>query len=348
MNEIDINFLNCTEQGGCSAKFDPSALEILVRGLPGLKDDRLIVGTQTHDDAAVWKLNDEVAIISTTDFFPPCCSNAYDFGQIAAANALSDIYAMGGEAIMALNLVMYPADKMPFSGLQQILRGGADKIKEAGAVLAGGHTISDHPPKYGLAVTGVVHPEKIVANSGAQPGDVLILTKPLGTGALVAGKKVGIAKEEDFQLAIHWMKMLNRQASRLMQEFIIRGGTDITGFGLLGHGLRMAQASKVQLKLTLASVPIFPGVYDLLEQGCIPGGAFRNQKFVAHHVQWSSNIKYNEKMILFDPQTSGGILMSVASNKVDPLVSELKKTYPATAVIGEVLVLEGEKYLAVE
>ncbi|MEI8347026.1 MAG: selenide, water dikinase SelD [Pseudomonadota bacterium] len=348
---FDIDLLDCTEQGGCSAKISPQQLEELVKNLPFVKDPNLLVGAETHDDAAVWKINEETAIIQTTDFFPPLCSHPYDFGQIAATNALSDVYAMGGEAILALNLVMFPSAKMPLEILQEILRGGADKLKEANVVMAGGHTIDDDIPKYGLAVTGIVHPQKVITNAAARPGDQLILTKPLGTGVMIAGKKIQEIKECDicYQDALKSMKLLNRVGAELMQKFHIRCATDITGFGLLGHALRMAQASDVCFKISSDALPLFNNAYQLVEKGCIPGGAFRNLKFVEKMTKGLSAIDYNLKMLMLDPQTSGGLLICTPPEKAVKLLDELRKNgYPLAQKIGEVIPCAGGIRLSID
>lgn len=207
MKTSDFDLLQTVDQGGCSAKLPAQLLDAIIRNIPILQDERLLVGTETHDDAAVWRVDDQTAIISTTDFFPPLCSDPYEFGQIAAANAMSDVFAMGGVAVMALNLVMFPSSKIDIAVLEEILKGGADKVAEARAVLAGGHTIDDYPPKYGLAVTGIVHPDSIITNSCAKAGEKLILAKPIGTGAISAGQRIGEVSQRDYQAALDTMKL---------------------------------------------------------------------------------------------------------------------------------------------
>ena len=334
---VDFDLMTTVEYGGCSAKLPASELEKLLSGLPVLSDDRLIIGNDTHDDAMVWKISEDTALISTTDFFPPVCSDPYEFGQIAAANSLSDVYAMGGRAISALNLVMFPSSKIPMEVLRDMLRGGADKCIEAGAVLGGGHTIDDYPPKYGLAVTGTVHPERIITNSAASPGDLLILTKALGTGVLAAGKRVGEARDEDFQAALESMKQLNKAAAGIMQDFYIRCATDITGFSLLGHAMKLSRESGVGLEIDSRSIPQLPGVYDLLDDGCIPGAAFRNLKYVEPATTFTPGVDYNLKMLAADAQTSGGILMCVPEEKASEVLELLKPEYSFAAVIGRVV-----------
>lgn len=329
--------MNTVEYGGCSAKLPADELEKLLSDIPVLSDKRLLVGTDTHDDASVWKINNETAIITTTDFFPPVCSDPYEFGQIAASNSLSDIYAMGGTAITALNLVMFPSKKIPMEVLREILKGGADTCIEAGVVLAGGHTIDDYPPKYGLAVTGTVHPDKIITNAEASPGDILILTKALGTGVLTAGKRIGEASGGDFQNALDSMKQLNRQAADIMQEFGVRCATDITGFSLLGHGMKLARESRVLFEFDSKSLPVLPGAYDLLDYGCIPGAAFRNISYVEDSVSFAADLDYNLKMLAADAQTSGGILLCAPIKDVPRILERLKMHYAQTSVVGRVL-----------
>jgi selenide,water dikinase len=272
-----FDLLTTVDQGGCSAKLPADQLAEVLKALPELRDDRLLVDASTHDDAGVYKLTDELAIIQTVDFFPPLCSDPYEFGQIAAANALSDVYAMGGQPITAMNIVMFPAFGIPLAVLGEILRGGMERVATAGAVMAGGHTIADSPPKYGLSVTGVVHPARVVTNAAARPGDALVLTKPIGTAILLAGPKTGLAAAGDVRAAMNSMKQLNREGAEVMQRHGVRAATDITGFSLLGHARGMARASGVTLRIRAADVPLLPGAFDLADAGCLPGACFRNQ-----------------------------------------------------------------------
>ncbi|MHC4405155.1 MAG: selenide, water dikinase SelD [Planctomycetota bacterium] len=340
--EPPFDLLSTAEYGGCSAKLSPDQLTEALKDLPSVDDDRILVGISNHDDAGVYRLTDEVAIIQTTDFFPPICSDPYTFGQIAAANALSDVFAMGGAAVTALNLVMFPREGVPLAVLREILRGGADKVHEAGAVVVGGHTIADEPPKYGLAVTGTVHPNRVITKANAKPGEVLVLTKPLGTGAVIAGQRIGEVRPSDYQAALDAMRLLNQAAAEVMQRFNVRCATDVTGFGLLGHCLETARASGVSLQIKAADVPVLPGAYELVEIGCIPGAAFRNQAFVEKDSHFSQDVGYNRKMLLLDPQTSGGLLMTVPQGIVHSVVEALRqKGYLGSAVIGEVLPYSG-------
>ena len=332
-----FDLLQTVEQGGCSAKLPAQLLDTIIKGIPVLKRQELLVGADTHDDAAVWKVNAETAIISTTDFFPPLCSDPYEFGQIAAANALSDVFAMGGVAIMALNLVMFPSSRIDIAVLEEILHGGADKVAEAGAALAGGHTIDDFPPKYGLAVTGTVHPDRIITNSCALPGEVLILAKPIGTGTIIAGQRLGEVQTCDYQAALDGMKLLNRKGAEVMRAHGIRCATDITGFGLLGHVYEMAAGSKVTVRLASTSVPLLEGAYDLVDMGCIPGASFRNLSYTDPHVRFQNGLDYNLKMLLVDAQTSGGLLISCPPEQEQALTAELREAgYPAAAAIGRI------------
>ncbi|MBI9101287.1 MAG: selenide, water dikinase SelD [Spirochaetales bacterium] len=341
-----FDLLTTVEYGGCSAKLPPGDLEELLKNIPILEDKNLLVGNDTHDDGSVYKISEDTAIITTTDFFPPICSDPYDFGQVAAANSLSDIYAMGGKAVTALNLVMFPSTKLDLGILKDIIRGGADKCIEADTVLAGGHTIDDYPPKYGLAVTGTVHPQKIITNDAARPGEVLILTKPLGTGVIIAGQRMNETTPEDYQGAIDSMKCLNKQAAVVMQKYGVRCATDITGFSLLGHGMKLGRASGVQLNIDSTKIPALSGALDLLELGCIPGASFRNLKYTESSVYFGDSLDYNLKMLCADAQTSGGILMCAPADKADEMVKELKEFYPWAEVIGEIV--ETDDGVAVE
>jgi selenide,water dikinase len=306
-----------------------------------MEDEKLVVDIETHDDAGVYMLRDDYALIQTTDFFPPVCSDAYDFGQIAAANALSDVYAMGGQVLTALNLMMFPAD-LPLEILKEILLGGQDKVLESGGVIAGGHTIADPIPKYGLAVTGWVHPDKLTTNDAAEPGDMLILTKPLGTGVVVAARRIDLCDEETYRAAIHNMKLLNREASAIMNEIGVKCATDITGFGLLGHLLKLATASDVSISVNASAVSALPRVMEFIEMGCIPGAAFRNLDYIEGSCHFDQGVDYNTKMLLLDAQTSGGILMCVKPEDAAGALEKLKaSTYPESCIIGEVTRKDG-------
>lgn len=334
---MEIDLLTLVEQGGCSAKLSAVELNEALAGLPKTTHENILVDIETHDDAGVFKIRDDYALITTTDFFPPVCSGAYDFGQIAAANALSDVYAMGGQVLTALNIVLFPAS-LPLFILKEILLGGHDKVAEAGGYILGGHTIADDIPKYGLAVTGWVHPNKIVTNAQAEPGDVLVLTKPIGTGIIISAHKNGLASTEAYNSAIESMKQLNGKGASIMNKFGVKAGTDITGFGLLGHALKMADGSKVSIQIDSAKVPFLTDVMELIDMGCIPGAAFRNQEFTDGHCVFEASVDYNHKMLVLDAQTSGGLLMSVKAKYVDEILVELKNAgYPSATVVGEVI-----------
>jgi selenide,water dikinase len=323
---MKIDLLQMVEYGGCSAKISPKQLEEILKYLPLPIDPNILVGIDTHDDAGVYKVNDDLALVLTTDFFPPVCSDPYEFGQIAAANSISDVYAMGGDPVLALNIMMFPAAKLPMEAYADIMKGGFDKATEAGVRIIGGHTIDDFPPKYGLAVVGYIHPDKIITNSGARPGDYLILTKPIGTGVILAGHRLGMASENDVTEAKRLMKLLNKSGAEVMIKHNIRGATDITGFGLAGHALKMAKASKVSLKINMKKVPLIGDAYRLIDDGCIPGASFRNLEYAEKNVDFESDLDYNLKMLAFDAQTSGGLFFSAPHDKVNEILGDLQNT----------------------
>ncbi len=307
----------------------------MLRYLPNMADERLLVGLNTSDDAAVYKLDDNTALISTLDFFTPVVDDPYDFGQIAAANAVSDVYAMGGTPFLALNIACFPAC-LPLEMLGRILQGGAEKIVEAGAVIAGGHSIDDDEPKYGLAVLGKVDPEKIVLNSGAKPGDLLILTKPLGSGIINTAIKGGLADKDTEARAISLMASLNRMAAEAMVTVGVNACTDITGFGFLGHAVEMARGSKVTLQIDSAGLPIIENTIQFADMGLIPGGAYSNREYLLGEINFVGKIDRSLEIILFDPQTSGGLLISVPEAKASRLINELTTRHTQAAVVGRV------------
>jgi selenide, water dikinase len=323
---MKIDLLQMVEYGGCSAKISPKQLEEILKYLPLPIDPNILVGIDTHDDAGVYKVNDDLALVLTTDFFPPVCSDPYEFGQIAAANSISDVYAMGGDPVLALNIMMFPAAKLPMEAYADIMKGGFDKATEAGVRIIGGHTIDDFPPKYGLAVVGYIHPDKIITNSGAKPGDYLILTKPIGTGVILAGHRLGMASENDITEAKRLMKLLNKSGTEVMKKHNIRGATDITGFGLAGHALKMAKASGVSLKINMKELPLIGDAYKLVDDGCIPGASFRNLEYAEKNIDFASDLDYNLKMIAFDAQTSGGLFFSAPHDKVNEILGDLQNT----------------------
>ena len=334
-----FDLLSTIEQGGCSAKLPAGLLSEVLKEFPVAVDPNLLVDVNTHDDAGVYRINSETALIFTTDFFPPICSDPFEFGEIAAANALSDVYAMGGTPLMALNLMMFSHERIPLEVFGEILKGGNEKVKEAGALIVGGHTIDDHPPKYGLAVIGTVHPEKLITNAGARPGEQLVLTKSIGTGALVSGEKNGLASHEDYRRGLAQMKRLNRYGAEIAVKYKISSMTDITGFGLAGHALKMAEASHSSFRIQTEKIPLLPGAYQVFEKGSIPGATFRNQEFTGDRAHFTRGVDYNLKMLVHDAQTSGGLLMTVNPDHADRVVRELKAGDPecGAVIIGEVL-----------
>jgi selenide,water dikinase len=345
---MKIDLLQMVEYSGCSAKISPKQLEEILKYLPLPADPNILVDIDTHDDAGVYRVNDELALVLTTDFFPPVCSDPYEFGQIAAANSISDVYAMGGDPVLALNIMMFPSAKLPMDAYAEILKGGFDKATEAGVRIIGGHTIDDFPPKYGLAVVGYIHPEKIITNAGAKPGDYLILTKPIGTGIIIAGQRLGMTDEKDIIEAKRLMKLLNNTGAAVMKKYNVRGATDITGYGLAGHALKMARSSNVSLNLKMNEVPLIGKTYNLVDEGCIPGASFRNLEYGEKDIEFALGLDYNLKMIAFDAQTSGGLLMSVDPEKVESLLADLHSAgLSSSAIIGEVTELQ-EKYLRIE
>ena len=304
--------------------------------LPQPDDKNLLVGINTADDAGVYKLTDEIALIQTVDFFTPIVDDPYIYGQIAAANSLSDVYAMGGRPITALNIVGFHQKFFPLDVLVEILTGGFDKATEAGTVIVGGHTIMDEELKYGLSVTGVVHPDKIVTNAGARPGDRLVLTKPLGTGIISTALKSGQNLGELADQANRVMTTLNKTACEVMQEIGVHACTDITGFGLLGHSYEMAAASNVGFTIRASLVPHFEGVIPLITEGFVPGGTNNNRYFLDDKVIMDDSLTWEQSTILFDAQTSGGLLIAVEKHKLELLIEELRcRGVETVALIGE-------------
>ena len=306
--------------------------------MPIPKDPNVLVGLETSDDAGVYRLNDEVALVQTVDFFTPIVDDPFTFGQIAVANALSDVYAMGGTPLTALNLVAFPINTLSSSVLKEILLGGLSKLEEAGVALVGGHTVEDPELKYGLAVTGIVHPNKILTNAKAKVGDRLVLTKPLGTGIIATALKGGMASEEAVRKIVESMVALNRKASESMQAFGAHACTDITGFGFIGHASEMVLASHVGMVIRSKEIPIFSEAIEYTKLGLIPGGAHSNRQFFSCRVEVHSNVPSFLTDILYDPQTSGGLLISLPPSEADRLVGTLKKEGDAYAsVVGEVV-----------
>lgn len=306
-----------------------------MEGLPLEEDPNLLVGRETSDDAGVYRLSEDTALVQTVDFITPVVNDPYDFGRIAAANALSDVYAMGGRPITAMNVVCFPVKSMDKAVLREILRGGLEKIHEAGAALVGGHSVEDPEIKYGLSVTGLVHPDRVLTNAGVRPGDAIILTKPLGTGVLATAIKAGLVSGEAQRRAIETMATLNRRAAEIMADYPVNGCTDVTGFGLLGHALEMARGSKVTITIFTENVPLLPEVLDSVQMGLVPAGSFSNRNFCAHQIRQLKAIDPMLLDILADAQTSGGLLISLPEDRASVLLDDLKTGgAPDAAIIG--------------
>jgi selenide,water dikinase len=307
----------------------PAALAQVLRSLTLPTNPNLLIGLDIQDDAAVYRIADDMALVQTVDFFPPIVDDPYTFGAIAAANALSDVYAMGGRPILALAIAGFPED-LPAATISAILQGGADKVAEAGAVVAGGHTVIDQEPKYGLCVTGLVHPDQITAKARARPGDVLLLTKPVGTGVITTAHKRGVVAEQHLQAAIDSMVKLNRRAAELGASVGLHSATDITGYGLLGHAEELARNSGVGLQIVLEQVPLLPGAHEYARQGVFPGGLGRNRDYLleAGSVRLAPDLEAARAQLLFDPQTSGGLLFALP----EPAATTLRERF---AIAGE-------------
>jgi selenium donor protein len=320
----------------------------VLRGLPVVADPNVLVGTETADDAAVYRLDDKTAIVQTVDFFSPIVDDPYTFGQIAAANAISDIYAMGARPLFALAIAGFPRESLPLSVLHDILKGGADKAGEAGIPVVGGHTVDDAEPKYGLVVTGLVDPARVLRNAGARVGDQLVLTKPLGTGIVTNAQKKGQCPKESLDAAIVSMSALNRAGAEAMAEVPVSACTDVTGFGFVGHLRGMLEASGVSARILAKKLPVFPRVYELIAAGCVPGGSRRNQAWFGEHVD-VRGASEAELTLSSDAQTSGGLLLSVPKERLEALLVALtRKRTLAAAHVGEIvdgaggrIVLEG-------
>lgn len=304
----------------------------------------MLVGLETPDDAAVYKIDENTAIIFTLDFFTPIVDDPYAFGAIAAANAMSDVYAMGGEVVLALNICAFPSD-LPEEVVISILQGGAEKVREAGGIIAGGHTVDDREPKYGLAVIGIAHPSNIVTKSAAQPSDALVLTKPLGSGLITTAAKANAAAKEHIDAAIASMMKLNRSASRAMLAVGVHAATDISGFSFLGHALEMARQSKVGMRINLHSIPLIGGAVEYARQFLFPAGTCSNEAAYGKHIRFTDAIPQEMRMLLFTPETSGGLLIAVARERLEKLRSELTANGVDHWVIGEVVEGDGIEVL---
>ena len=341
MEEIKLTKLaNCA---GCGAKVGAGVLSKLLEDLQVNTDPNLLVGFDKSDDASVYKVSDDLALVQTVDFFPPIADDPFTFGAIAATNALSDVYAMGGEPKLALNIMAVPKD-MPQEAVHGILKGGYSKVYEAGALITGGHSILDEEPKYGLAVTGFVHPDKLIRNSGAKLGDVLFLTKPLGMGIITTAAKVDMVSEGTYKRALELMMTLNRSARDVMVKYDVHACTDVTGFGLLGHASEMATGSEVELHIDVDSIDLIDEALELATMGILPEGMYRNRDFASKYVDAGQTVLAKQDM-LYDPQTSGGLLIAVNGEQADEFFEELKPCVPSAQRIGVVREKTGESYI---
>lgn len=333
--ENQVKLTKLASCAGCGAKVGAGTLCQLLEGFATHTDPKLLVGYDKSDDASVYAVSEELAIVQTTDFFPPIVDDPFMYGQIAATNALSDVYAMGGEPKLALNIMCIP-EKMDQHTVQEILRGGYAKAYEAGAIITGGHTIHGAEPIYGLAVTGFVHPQRVWRNSGARPGDVLILTKPLGVGILTTAAKAALVEQGLLDKLYAQMSTLNKYAHDVLMRFSVHACTDVTGFALLGHALEMAQGSDATIHLQASAIPYHKAAYEMASMGFIPAGAYRNREFAEAHVKVAGNIPLPLQDICYDPQTSGGLLCAVPETEAQACLAELQEAAPASTIVGYV------------
>ncbi len=338
-----VDLFSCDCECGCAAKIPADRLKSILGHVAFPSCPELIVSPATLDDAGVYKIDEHHALVQTVDFFPPVARDPYVYGQIAAANALSDVYAMGGKPLTALAIVCFPARSIHEQALTEITRGAVDKIREAGAVLAGGHSVVDDQPKYGLAVTGMINPNVIMDNAGATVGDVLVLTKPLGTGITIMAAKAGIAAGEQEHAANQSMTALNAGAAAAAKEAGVRACTDITGFGLLGHVLQMARASRVSVNIDFDALPLLDGVLGYAAMGLLSGATYANRKYAEQVVRFAPDISLEQQDLLFDPQTSGGLLLACPRNKLEELqVCLMRHGVTTGKVIGAVIACKEE------
>ena len=339
MAENQVKLTKLAKCAGCGAKVGAGTLAQLLEGIQIHQDPNLLVGFDRSDDASVYQISDGLALVQTVDFFPPIADDPYLFGQIAAANALSDVYAMGGEPKLCLNIMAVPKD-MPSEAVHDLLRGGYDKVYEAGALITGGHSILDDEPKYGLAVTGFVHPDRMLTNSGAKPGDALLFTKPIGIGVLTTAAKADLAPPQAMERAYTLMTTLNKAARDVMVQYRVHACTDVTGFGLLGHGLEMAQGSGVELEIDVGAVDFIPEAAELARMGILPEGMYRNRSFAGDSVA-PGTAELWQQDLLYDPQTSGGLLMAVDPEDAEALYEALRPAVPSAQRIGTVREYQG-------
>ena len=341
--EGNVKLTQYTHSLGCACKIRPQLLQKILKDIPLSNNPDVLVDLSTSDDAAVYKIDEKTAIVQTVDFIPPVVDGPYNFGAISAANSLSDIYAMGGKPLFALSIVAFPDKLLPLEVLKEIIRGATDKVSEAGIHIIGGHTIEDTEPKFGLVVTGIIDPDKIITNSGAKPGDVIILTKPIGTGILSTGIKRGLVNPSIEGRMIRIMSDLNKIAAEIMTKYPVNACTDVTGFGLLGHLKEMVNGSQIAAELFLHKIPIIEGVMELVTGNVIPGGTKSNLEFIQDITEWDPSISDTEKFILADAQTSGGLLISVPAEVSEPLLNELHTNgVMEAAVIGR-FTIKGKK-----
>ena len=343
--ENQVKLTKLASCAGCGAKVGAGTLCQLLEGFATHTDPKLLVGYDKSDDASVYAVSEELAIVQTTDFFPPIVDEPFMYGQIAATNALSDVYAMGGEPKLALNIMCIP-EKMEQHTVQEILRGGYAKAYEAGAIITGGHTIHGAEPIYGLAVTGFVHPQKVWRNGGAQPGDVLILTKPLGVGILTTAAKAELVEATLLHKLYEQMSTLNKYAHDVLVKYSVHACTDVTGFALLGHSLEMAQGSNATIHLKVKQLPYHQEAYEMASMGFIPAGAYRNREFAQAHVKVVDDIPLPLQDICYDPQTSGGLLCALPEAESAACLAELQRVAPCASIVGYVTEkLNAEIYL---
>lgn len=342
VRQEDIKLTHFTHGLGCACKLRPQELEKLLKGQPVPVNPDILVGPESYDDAAVYRINEKQALVLTVDYFTPIVDDPYAFGAIAAANALSDVYAMGAKPLFALNIVSFPVKRLPLSFMQKIMDGASDKASEAGIFILGGHTIEDTEPKFGMVVAGIVDINRVWRNNTARPGDMIILTKPVGTGIISTALKRGIVEKKLADIAAGSMAELNDRAADIAKKFTVHACTDVTGYGLLGHMKEMIEGSRVEAQLEASRVPVFEGVSPLVAANIIPGGTRNNLDYIADFVEWSDSISESDKYILADAQTSGGLLFAVPSNEAQKMLRELRKAgLKSSSVIGQI-VSEGQ------
>jgi len=336
--------------GGCGCKIDPAALHEILANVPRFAGNpNLLVGIESDDDAAVFKINDHQAIVVTNDFFTPIVDNPYDFGRIAATNSISDVYAMGGTPLMAVSIVGFPVNKLPLNVMQEIMRGGVETCQDAGIMIAGGHSIDNEEPIFGLCVIGMIDPNKIKKNSGAKVGDILICTKPLGIGIMATAVKVQSLSQEGYEKVVRTMSTLNKPGAWLGSQDSVHALTDVTGFGLAGHALEMARGAGVSIVLDAGKIPVMDEAWALATEGIVPGGAYRNISAFGSAIQFKGSLSPDHQLIFTDPQTSGGLLMAVAPDAAEQVIAKLKELHCLVAApIGRVVAANGACSVTIE